>query len=135
MADLKLIEPLSDWIELRLDTHLLPPPGVLRIRVRPGHGLDAMDAFANGDRKLSSLTLSGALAVIAEWDLTQDGKPWPCTEDIKSRYAVQLKTLLASRIKEDEAPAVDEKAPVKLAKFAASVILEASLAEETFLKN
>jgi hypothetical protein len=141
MFELKHIKPLSDWLEYRLVTDLLSPPAVIRVRVRPGHGLDATDAVHDGARKPSTITLSWALAVIEEWELpglTMDGKPVPCTDAVKKEYTVQLKMLLASRLHDDE-PVEEtkegEKPKLRIPKFAASEIVNAALDEKTFLKN
>ncbi len=139
MAELKLIEePLSPWIELKLQPGPLPTPDMIRVRVRPASQFDVYGAMAEGDRRMSAVSLTAALDVIADWDFTVDGKPWPCTEKNKARYARQLKALLACKIKED-APAEPlkdgEEPKVILPRFAANEILEVALDEKTFLKN
>jgi len=127
MSELKMFKVESGWLEFELDTKLPFDPPVIKVRVRMLTDLDSVDAYGEGARKLSAMTLSRALAAIVEWDLVQGGKPLPCTDEVKAECGPQLKVLLAQPLK----ALTGEETPRHLA----MEILKAAQDEGTFLKN
>jgi hypothetical protein len=127
MSELKMFKVESGWLEFELDTKLPFDPPVIKVRVRMLTDLDTVDAYGDGARKLSAVTLSRALAAIVEWDLVQDGKPLPCTDEVKDEYGPQLKMLLAQPLKALEG--------ATMPRHLAMEILKAAQDEGTFLKN
>jgi hypothetical protein len=93
MANIKFrpMEMLSGWIEYKLVTDKLDPP-VFRCRVRPVTGLSWIDGVPVGETqfKRGRATLEVAVEAIAEWDLTQDGKPIPVTPENKMGFMIEI---------------------------------------------
>jgi hypothetical protein len=125
MAEIRLIEPTTGEIEYHIKTDLLNPP-ILKVKLRPITHLDTVDTYADGVRSISGLGLGRALAAIAEWDLTLDGKPLPCTDEVKAKYRPWLNLLLAQHLEEST-----DDYPVWLA----SAIVKVAQDEKSFLKN
>lgn len=122
MAELKLLEQLTGWIEYRLKTDLLDPP-VLRVRLRPLDAFDWRDAMpVNGEHRLGLATLEVAVEAVAEWDLSQNGQPIPIPADRKKKIAT-LRPLMA------------EEVAVREGTLLAHAIIADAQNRELFLKN
>ena len=85
MADVKFkpLEPLSDWIEYRLETDKLDPP-VFRCRLRFVDMFNVVDSLMRKSSvKMGEAGMETAIEAVAAWDLTQAGIPIPCTDENK----------------------------------------------------
>lgn len=126
MADVRIPQPTTDWIEFRLQTRLLDPP-VLRVKLRPVSPMDSVDLYADGARKLSDLALGQAINAIVAWDLSRDGVEIVCSDATKSELDFYLRILLAQPL--EAVGAEDEP------KYLGLDILRIAGDTETFLKN
>ena len=118
MANLKRLEQLSRWLEYELETKLLDPP-VIKVRLRP------TDAFTLGQAKETwqsntRMFLEIAIGAVAEWDLTEDGKPL-AMGDGEAKAAV-LRPLMSEKLKGKDS-------------ILGVQIVEDSSDRENFLKN
>lgn len=87
----KPIEPVSRWLEYRLDTTLLDPP-VFRCRVRPIDLFSFYEEIEAGMR-WGKATIAAVIDAIVEWDLTNNGVPIPVTDQTKSEWLRPLVAL------------------------------------------
>lgn len=133
MSEIKHIEPMTGWISLHLAAPAVIDPPLLRVRLRPLTAIDLMDSYSE---RLSQITLGSALAAIAEWDLTDGGKPLPCTDEAKRVHLDFLRVLLSTRVERRIGPSGSEEAPaVASPRFVATEIQIIAREPESFLKN
>jgi len=79
----KPLEPLSSWMEYPLVTTQLEPP-VFRCRLRPIDIYSVMDSVEpDGRLRMGRAMLEASVEAVAEWDLTLNGEPIPCTPENK----------------------------------------------------
>ena len=84
MAEVKKrFRALSDWLTYELETDALEPP-ILKVRVKPIYGIDAVDYAVEGEKmKLSTFIFNSVIEAVQEWDLTENGTPIPVTYENK----------------------------------------------------
>lgn len=112
MAEIRRLEPLTDLIVFELEpTPLLSEP-TMRLRLRYLDSLEAADEYVRNELRLPLATAELALRAVAEWDLTDGGKPIPVTDAAKAKY---LRPLLGLLIKaEPEAEGDEGEEPRKV---------------------
>jgi hypothetical protein len=122
MSNIKNIIPLSEWLTFELADNKLIDPPIVKLKLRPITDSDLLDAVADNKIRPSEIMIMRATDAIQEWDLSEDGKPIPCTETKKIELALFLKLLLTSYVKADD-------------NFFATVIIRHAQTLENFLKN
>jgi hypothetical protein len=85
MANLKPVEPLSDWQTYEIENTILDPP-IIRLRLKPVENLAVYDIPQGEEVKRSKIAKELLFESVVEWDLTMDGKPIPCTDENKRKY-------------------------------------------------
>ena len=115
------MEPLSAWMIYELASDLLDPP-TLRLRLRPIDLYSIVDGVApDGSIRYGSATVEAVIAAVAEWDLTQEGVPIPCSDLTKAGW---LRPLLDQPVRGR-----------KQGELLAVAILHDARNRENFLKN
>lgn len=98
MTEFKERKATSEWVKFELDTKELDPPEI-ELKLSPIETITNIDSFTgSGKLKLfSEVVLGKAMACVAEWKLTQSGKPLPIeNEEIKERV---LRRILGEKLK------------------------------------
>lgn len=92
MPEIKRRESLTEWIAYELAETTFVKTPTIRFRLRYLDSLDAADEFMrNGLRR--PLAMAGlAMQAVADWDLTENGKPIPVNDETKAKF---LRPLLA----------------------------------------
>jgi len=132
MGAIKAREQLSPWVEYELETDQLDPP-VLRVRLRPIDPFAMADVMhVDGGVRVGQALLEVAVNAVAEWDLTENGKPIPMVEATK---LATLRPIMAESVKGRDTIVrtgdVEEHIPTLLA----IAIFEDGRDKKLFLKN
>ena len=133
--DIKKLQPEAD-VAYWLDTTGEPISITFKVGFIP---LDAVQDYINESRdgtrppRISDVIRRAVADAIHDWDLTEDGKPLPCTQENKDKY---LPLLFGLKIKQPEAVVDGETVPTD----PVALVLVRALAEfagnsEYFLKN
>ena len=86
MANIKKIEPISDWVAFELDTTVLNPP-IVRLKVSPIDLGEIKDLVDGGKgTKFSMVEKELLIDAVKEWDVSLDGVALPCSEENKRKY-------------------------------------------------
>ena len=125
MANIKKIEPLSEWISFELDTTILDPP-IFKVRMEPIDMARITFLVADGERDIMGVQKELIIKAIKEWDLAFNGEVIPCTDEKKKEYGSTLRFILGRSLKSE-----DKDHP----KFLLNELLEFASNDETFLKN
>ena len=123
MTEFKERKATSEWIKFELATKELDPPEI-ELKLSPIETITNVDSFdGSGKFKLfSEVVLGKAMACIAEWKLTQKGKPLPIeNEQIKEQV---LRRILGEKLKDTK--------PVKML---GNAIIEYASNLDNFSKN
>ena len=98
MTEFKERKAKSDWIKYELDTKELDPP-VIELRLSPLESITDVDNWSGNmrPRLFSEVVLQKAMICVADWKLTQKGKPLPI-ENLAIKERV-LRRLLGEKLK------------------------------------
>jgi hypothetical protein len=146
MADIRKLEALTDWITYDLmGTPLLSEPQI-KVRLRYLDNLEAADEFMQNNMRSPLANAALALRAVAEWNLTEDGKPIPINRETKALYLRPLLGLPLALTVEEEALRDKKRAsdaagaewdgpPIPIRKVLVYEIVEAAQDLDNFRKN